>query len=72
MPVLYFLLDKGKGQRGTSVVQPGTARTRKKVSWDPSVGKPSRHVTSYSQLVKKWLFQHLTKRTSRTKSFAHF
>ena len=33
------LLDKGKGHLGMSVVQPGTARTRKKVSWDPSLGK---------------------------------
>jgi hypothetical protein len=42
------LLDK-------SVGQPGTVRTRKKVRWDPSVGKPSRqsYVTSYSQLMKK-------------------
>jgi hypothetical protein len=38
-----FMLDEGKGQPGTSVVQPGTARTRKKVSWDPSLGKPPRY-----------------------------
>jgi hypothetical protein len=38
-----------------SVGQPGIVRTRKKVRWDPSVGKPTRqsYVNSYSQLMKK-------------------
>jgi hypothetical protein len=72
--LLHRLLDEGKGQPSTRVVQPG-ARTRKKVSWDPSVGKSPRysgksprqsHVTSKSRrtqsrdsrIVKQWLLQN--------------
>eukprot|EP00970_Alexandrium_tamarense_P015266 scaffold4923_cov115-Alexandrium_tamarense.AAC.1 len=68
------VLDEGKGQPSTRVVQPD-ARTRKKVSWDPSVGKSPRysgksprqsHVTSKSRrtqsrdsrIVKQWLLQN--------------
>jgi hypothetical protein len=55
-------LDEGKGQPSTRVVQPGTARTRKKVSWDPSVGKSPR----YSR--KSPGQSHVTSKSRRTQS----
>lgn len=59
---LHSVLDEGKGQPGKSVVQPGTARTSKTVSWDPSLGKSPR----YSG--KSPRHSHVTSKSRRTQS----